>query len=244
MFETVALVLAQTRPWLSNAMLPGPPNDLPSPQNFRARYQPAGAVVRAGVKSGCAGTWRMTSTGWPDGFVGSSVIACHVVEGRWPHASEAAVRKAAQSLVRATQPAMMLASELNEESVSVEVPFGSVRKNFVSFPSLGSTMLRGIRAAFGSPGADPPMDPFSANWASENPAATVVRSLTTMPPERMSPSDAASSTSGPRTCTPDRPPAAVAYRTASARTVRGTVTVNPPLRSVVTVSTTAAVPGD
>ena len=97
---------------------------------------------------------------------------------------------------------MMLASELNEDSVSVEVPFGSVRKNFVSLPSFGSTMFRGIRAAFGSPGADPPTDPFSANWASENPAATVVRSLTTMRPERMSPSDAASSTSGPRTCSP------------------------------------------
>ena len=66
----------------------------------------------------------MIPSGSPDGLVGRSVIACHVVAGRTPHASVAASRNAAQSVVRVTHPATMLASELNVARASVDEPFG------------------------------------------------------------------------------------------------------------------------
>lgn len=59
--DQVALASAQTRPPLSKARLPRPLNDRPSPQNFSARYQPAGGVVRTGLNLGAVSRKRVHS---------------------------------------------------------------------------------------------------------------------------------------------------------------------------------------
>src|SRR5262245_32692253 len=127
----------------------------------------AGAVVRAGVNVGFAGSCANTPGASPDGLVGSSVIACHVVAGRVPHASVAASRNALQLFVPAAHPAMMLASELKLESVSVSVPLGDRARKRAVRPVAGSTRFRAIFAALLNPGSAPPRAPASANWASE-----------------------------------------------------------------------------
>src|SRR5215207_604991 len=141
--------------------------------------QPDGAEVRTGVNRGYPGTCANTPGASPDGFVGNRVIASQVVSGRAPHASVAASRNASQSLEPSTHPAMMLASELNVESVSVDDPFGNWSRNFAGTPLEMSTRFRGIRAALARPGDGPPTTPPTANWASEYPAATVVISSMT-----------------------------------------------------------------
>jgi hypothetical protein len=75
-----------------------------------------------------------------------------------------------------------LARELSVDSVSVAGPLGAAARTAPTSPVTGSARFDAIKAAFCSPGAGPDTAPPERNCAIANPAATVVRSLTTATP--------------------------------------------------------------
>ncbi|MFD0332126.1 hypothetical protein ACFQZC_37935 [Streptacidiphilus monticola] len=81
---------------------------------------------------------------------------------------------------------------MNAASVEVCAPFGGAPRSGATLPVRTSAMLWEIAAAFGTPGLSPATSPPRMNCANEYPAATVVRSLTTMSPAAVTPSAAAS----------------------------------------------------
>src|SRR5829696_1087191 len=184
------------------ALLPGPSIDFPSPTKRSATIQASGGSAgdRAGAygAGGSAASAARATTLRP-GCLAMSAIASSVPRGAGPRGGVASANSAAQRDAARTQGTSRFASELTVRHVEVVRPFGGRMSTGAASPVRGSARFAAIVAAFRGPGDGPAIPAALVNWASANPAATVVRSLTTTRPgSAPDPSTAASRTALPR----------------------------------------------